>query len=257
LLWYIGDKREQISASMLRLSNYPAVSFSPTSGTVSVSIGSETREFQERYGGVSKVKDAEIIGIIVGSMGLGEGTTNLLIDRLQKLIVASGRKYYTFVMGRLNEAKLCNFPEIDLYCFISNEDEAMIKPKTFHVPVLTPYELELGLGAHDWSAKYLSSSCREYTSANTEELVLRLEGMKVDRIDVDASDCAEQTIEYNSALIRQNDNRELTVFQSAAAVRFLEREYQGLEYKVPVDSDLSVKEGQYGIAASYEQFSAK
>jgi Putative diphthamide synthesis protein len=48
-------------------------------------------------------------------------------------------------MGRLNEAKLCNFPEIDVFCLVSNEDHSMIKPKTFHVPVVTPYELELGI----------------------------------------------------------------------------------------------------------------
>lgn len=71
VIWYIGDKREQLSASLLRLPNYPVISFSPVHATVSVSVGRDTKEFQERYGGVCKVKDAEIIGVIVGSMGLG------------------------------------------------------------------------------------------------------------------------------------------------------------------------------------------
>jgi diphthamide biosynthesis protein 2 len=187
---------------------------------------------------------------------------NALIDRLQKLIIASGRRYYTFVMGRLNEAKLCNFPEIDLYCFISNEDESMIKPKTFHVPVLTPFELELGLGAHDWSAKYLSSSCGEYTGKSVEELVHRLELMRSsgaedsgsengdNREPINTTGCSEGS---SSVLTKRNDQNQLTVFHSAAATRFLERGYHGLEYSVPRDQDLSVKQGQFGIAASYEQ----
>ena len=164
-------------------------------------------------------------------------------------------------MGRLNEAKLCNFPEIDLFCFISNEDEAMIKPKTFHVPVLTPFELELGLGAHDWSAKYLSSNCGEYAGKNIEELVHRLELMHSsgaedfssedgdNRKSVNIAECSE---ENSSTLTKRNDQTQLTVFHSAAAARFLERGYHGLEYAVPRDQDLSVKQGQFGIAASYD-----
>lgn len=46
-------------------------------------------------------------------MGLTGSITNDLTHRLKELITAAGKKYYTFVMGRLNEAKLCNFPEID------------------------------------------------------------------------------------------------------------------------------------------------
>lgn len=125
--------------------------------------------------------------------------TNDLLNRLQRLILAGGKKYYTFVMGRLNEAKLCNFPEIDVYCLISNEDHSIIKPKTFHVPVVTPYELELGkywafhlfvfflcrvynfyivslgLGAHEWSSRYLTSNSSAYMSAEIEVLVTNVE----------------------------------------------------------------------------------
>ncbi len=57
-------------------------------------------------------------------------------------------------MGRLNEAKLCNFPEIDIFCLVSNEDTSIIAPKTFPVPVITPWELELGLGAREWTSSY-------------------------------------------------------------------------------------------------------
>ncbi len=35
---------------------------------------------------------------------------------------------------------------------IANEDVSMIKPKSFPVPVITPFELELGLGARSWES---------------------------------------------------------------------------------------------------------
>lgn len=35
--------------------------------------------------------------------------------------------------------------------------------RTFHAPVITPYELELGLGARAWSSMYLTSCTSSYT----------------------------------------------------------------------------------------------
>lgn len=155
---YIGEKNEQLMSISLRLADMPLVTYSPATDKVTSSMGNASIQFRERYGGVARVKDANIIGIIVGSMGLTGDMTNGLLDRLQALIAAANKKHYTFVMGRLNEAKLCNFPEVDLFCLISNEDQANIKPKTFHVPVITPFELELGLGARDWQSFFCTDS---------------------------------------------------------------------------------------------------
>jgi diphthamide biosynthesis enzyme Dph1/Dph2-like protein len=83
----------------------------------------------ERYGGIERVKKAKIIGLLIGSMGYEIDITSAIIDRLEKLIRAAGKYFYTFVMGRINESKLCNFPEIELYCLIANDDISIIKPK--------------------------------------------------------------------------------------------------------------------------------
>lgn len=116
---YVGDKPEQIVNILLRVSENTVIHYSPaeyattTSSTaVRVLKGTESREFRERYGGVLRVKDARIVGIIVGSMGLTGELTKEILHRLQTLIRAAHKRYYCFVMGRLNEAKLCNFPEV-------------------------------------------------------------------------------------------------------------------------------------------------
>lgn len=112
---YIGDKVEQIVNILLRASENTVIHFSPTNDStqpVRVLKGTESIEFRERYGGVLRVKDARIIGIIVGSMGLTAELTKDIVHRLQVLIRAAHKRYYCFVMGRLNEAKLCNFPEV-------------------------------------------------------------------------------------------------------------------------------------------------
>jgi diphthamide synthase subunit DPH2 len=42
---------------------------------------------------------------------------------------------------------------VEVYCLIANDDVSFIKPKSFNVPVITPYELEIGLRARDWESK--------------------------------------------------------------------------------------------------------
>lgn len=131
LLLYIGEKNEQLVSIYLSLGSRRMVCCNPKSGPESFRFvhGDQTIEFRERFGGVMKVKDAQVIGLIVGSMGLDGNLTRGVVSRLQTLLAAAHKKCYTFVMGRLNEAKLCNFPEMDLYCLICNDDNALIKPK--------------------------------------------------------------------------------------------------------------------------------
>ena len=50
------------------------------------------------------------MGIAIGTLGVA-GYLKAL-DRLRSLIVAAGKKPYVMVMGKLNPAKLANFPEV-------------------------------------------------------------------------------------------------------------------------------------------------
>lgn len=111
-LIYIGEKQEQLVNILLSASRQSIFNYSPQSSIGHVVSGSDSLEFRERYGGVMKVKEARIVGIIVGSMGLTAESTQAILHRLKTLIGAAKKKYYCFVMGRLNEAKLCNFPEV-------------------------------------------------------------------------------------------------------------------------------------------------
>lgn len=112
VIWYIGQKEEQRISINIRMSENIIVSYSPENDSCDLQKGCESREFRERYGGLLRVKDAQIIGIIVGSMGLRGDITQAIISRLETLITAAKKSSYVFIMGRLNEAKLCNFPEV-------------------------------------------------------------------------------------------------------------------------------------------------
>ena len=41
------------------------------------------------------------------------------IDRIRALALAAGKKSYTMSMGRINPAKLANFPEVDVFVLVA------------------------------------------------------------------------------------------------------------------------------------------
>lgn len=115
IVLYIGDNPSQLQNILLRMSSNTVLSCLP-SGDVTVLRGETSKSYRERYVGVLRVKESSVIGLIVGSMGVAGDITRTILHRLHRLIEASGKKYYTFVMGRINEAKLCNFPEVNEIC---------------------------------------------------------------------------------------------------------------------------------------------
>jgi diphthamide biosynthesis enzyme Dph1/Dph2-like protein len=118
LIFYIGNKKEQLISILLRMSSSTVFSYTPQQSSnsdnpqISHHVGVNRREYRERYAGVLRVKEASIIGLIIGAMSLTGELTQIIVQQLTELIETSGRKCYCFVMGRINEAKLCNFPEV-------------------------------------------------------------------------------------------------------------------------------------------------
>ena len=279
VVYYIGDKEQQRDNILLHLSQHALLAYSPRSRAVLHIKGAETKVFRQRYLGVQAVSAAKIVGIIIGSMGLTGESTRDIIRRLQQLLEAAGKRHYSFVMGRLNEAKICNFPEIDLFCFVSNEDVSVIPPKTFDRPVITPWELELGLGAREWESSYqlnptaimgTSSSSgggssrdaavreSQWQATLARVRAARPEGNGIDDDDDDdAGDGAEGAKDDDAQgpegrLIVQG-SRALAIFHSAAGEHFRQREYQGLDPDVPTGQSTAVQQGLFGIAAGYER----
>ena len=133
--------------------------------------------------------------------------TKDILHRLETLILTAKKSSYVFVMGRLNEAKLCNFPEIDVFCLISNDDVALIKPKTFHKPVITPWELEIGLGAREWDGTFYTESSSILTNGLSLETAISrvIENLPENPIDDDDDDVVVVDRKQGESLRRTDD----------------------------------------------------
>lgn len=65
IIWYIGEKDEQLVSINIRMSEHFIVSYNPDKNILKFLKGCESKEFRERYGGLLRVKDANIIGSIL------------------------------------------------------------------------------------------------------------------------------------------------------------------------------------------------
>lgn len=65
------------------------------------------------------------MGILVGTLGVEHYLE--IITSLRELIARAGKSSYTFVIGKINEAKLANFMEIDVYVLVACPENSLVR----------------------------------------------------------------------------------------------------------------------------------
>ncbi|KAG1706975.1 2-(3-amino-3-carboxypropyl)histidine synthase subunit 2 [Nymphon striatum] len=102
---------------------------------------SVNRMLMRRFHLVEVAKNSEIFGILVGTLGVSNYMS--IIEQIKRTLKAAGKKFYVFVLGKLNVAKLANFMEIDVYVLVACPLNSLIDSKDFYQRIITPYELEV------------------------------------------------------------------------------------------------------------------
>ena len=102
----------------------------PLSGALRYEDARVSRTLARRFFLMEKAKNASIVGIVVGTLGVGKHPSCCLvanlsalpaanyldvISHMKRLISAAGKKWYMVLVGKLNEPKLSNFSEIDIF----------------------------------------------------------------------------------------------------------------------------------------------
>jgi diphthamide biosynthesis protein 2 len=129
------------------------------SSATSLNIGSL---LTRRYNLIMKAQKANIFGIIVVNSNVVNYSDE--IRNLKALLDNHEKKHYTFSMNKLNEAKIKNFPEIDVYVVISCPKSCFYEYSEFYKVVILPYELRVAFGEIQWDGNILMDSVyKEYT----------------------------------------------------------------------------------------------
>jgi diphthamide biosynthesis protein 2 len=174
------------------------------------------------------------------------------INHASSLLRKVNRKYYSFLIGKLNCAKLNNFMEVDMYVLIACNENSILDSKEFNKPVITLYELEIAFNsARLWGEQFISdyslllNGMKHYVpfelSKNESDVSLISGNLRTNNDSTDE----------NNSLIKRDDA--LSIIHHAGAGEFLKnRSWAGLEQNLGKTPVVSVVEGKKGIAMGYE-----
>ena len=109
-LFYIGAESLTLTNLMMTFNKCEFCTYNPDTRIGRMESVNVNRMLMKRYYMVERAKDAKIVGIIAGTLGVTEYLK--VMERLRKMIHMAGKKSYTFVMGKLNAPKMANFMEV-------------------------------------------------------------------------------------------------------------------------------------------------
>jgi len=254
---YIGEEGMTLTNLMLVLNRCSFYTYNPRTQIFRQETLNVNQQLRKRYYLIEKAKDAKLIGILVATLGVANYLE--VIERIKEIITRAGKKYYTFVVGKLNPSKLANFPEIDCYTIVACSENSLIDCKEFYRPVITPFELEVALNsARTWTGDYITDFQQLLPGAsNYVELDTNGDGNEADvslvsgrirnlQLRTDLSD--QQQVESNQ-LLRSNPGV-LSALPSASDY-LIQRQWQGLSPRVGETPVTVASVGRKGLAAGY------
>ncbi|CAG8439097.1 1100_t:CDS:10 [Acaulospora morrowiae] len=273
-IFYIGGESPTLSNLLLTHSKCKVYSYNPETRVGREESLHVNRALMKRYYMVQKAKDADVIGIVVGTLGVASYLT--MITHLKNLISRAGKKSYTFVMGKLNVAKMANFMEIDCFVLVACPENSLIDSKEFYRPIVTPFELEMSLDpSKEWTGEY-TTDFRQLLQGSFQSQRDAVEGIETDLVESDdephfslvtgklkqgrkyaIKDITEGIDNVNVSggitdLTLRNKNTSISTVLGSAAGEFLNsRMFRGLEQNIGETEVQLAEEGRKGIARGY------
>ena len=133
-------------------------------------LASTALALRRRYALLTSVSTVSIFGILINTLSVKNYLH--IVEYVKSQIQAAGKKSYTFVVGKINAAKVANFSEIGAWVVVGCWESSLVESKDFWKPVLTPFELELALKGDDeriWTGEWRSNFQEILDAAQSEE----------------------------------------------------------------------------------------
>jgi diphthamide biosynthesis protein 2 len=141
------------SSILLNYSRSPVMVCDPSTLSLEKSPSEVSKTLARRYYLVEKAKNANRVGIIVGTLAAQKYLE--VISRLKQLLRDAGKTSYLFVVGKINEPKLANFSDIDIFVVVACSIHVMINSRGFFQDIITPFEALLAFDpGREWTGTY-------------------------------------------------------------------------------------------------------
>lgn len=154
-MFYIGHEGLTLTNFMMTWNRCAFSSFNPDTSTGRAESLNINRALMKRYYNIERAKDASVVGILVGTLGVANYLS--IIKQLKESVRKAGKKSYMFAMGKINVPKLANFLEIDVYVLVACPENSLLDSSEFYRPVVTPFEMEVACNKRrEWSGEYVT-----------------------------------------------------------------------------------------------------
>ncbi|GJJ15180.1 hypothetical protein Clacol_009456 [Clathrus columnatus] len=281
IILYVGKESLGLTNLLMTHPNNTIISYNPScrtesSNSAKIESVRSNKLLMRRYAIVQKARDADIFGILVGTLGVASYLP--LISHLCDLIRRRKKKFYTLTVGKLNPAKLANFADIECFVMVACPENSVVESKEFYRPIITPFELYLALnGEPIWPGNYILDF--EQVMRLQKEVATHSEQNTVDDPDRPMFSLATGKYRYvkkyetdhfkesestagqvgfssssSSDLILRNTDTALTNLASNVGADFLrQKTFKGLETRLGQDAPSVLKQGRSGIAKDYNE----
>lgn len=204
-LFHISDPPPSLlltlSSRVSSIHIYPTDATSPSASSADRLTSMALRR---RYALLTSLSTTPIFGILINTLSVKNYMH--ILSHVQRQITAAGKKYYTFVVGKVNAAKVANFSEVGGWVVIGCWESSLIESKEFWRPMITPWELGVALQGDEervwtgkWEADFESVLREEEQNGAKKMLGKRKEKVEVEIADEDKADVnGEGDGEYDS-----------------------------------------------------------
>jgi diphthamide biosynthesis protein 2 len=145
--WSLFHISEPPTSLLLTLSSRVASThiypITPSATAPTAEVVNTRMTLRRRYALCTSLSTTPVFGILINTLSV-KNYMNIL-SHVQKTIAAAGKKSYTFVVGKVNAAKVANFSEVGGWVVIGCWESSLIESKDFWRPLITPFELEIAL----------------------------------------------------------------------------------------------------------------
>jgi diphthamide biosynthesis protein 2 len=134
----------------------PTPTSTPTPKTAQKALQTNTSTtLRRRYALLTRLSTCAIFGILINTLSVKNYLET--VTNIKQMISKAGKKSYTFVVGKVNAAKIANFSEIGGWVVVGCWESSLIESAEFYRPIITPFELELcllGDGRRVWDGRW-------------------------------------------------------------------------------------------------------
>ncbi|MCJ1448018.1 MAG: Diphthamide biosynthesis protein 2 [Stictis urceolatum] len=206
------------------------------SSSPSSSVSSTTAlALRRRYALLTRLSRASIIGILINTLSVHAYLSALA--SIQELISKAGKKYYVFVVGKLNAAKIANFAEVGAWVVVGCWESSLVESGEFEKPVVVPWELELALRGDEervWTGEWRGDFGGVLEGYESRERDHGMDG----RENVGVSEVGDGVMGEDQAV----DSRELDSEEESEPPEFDLRTGKYVQYSKPMQHKTSTSE---------------